>query len=291
MRLQRVEKIKRNISIQASKKSTNLLEGLYKSIFQGKSMDFDDLRDYVMGDNSKDIDWKSSIRHGSLLVRRYCAYRRHNFVFIIDSGKKFNGLTSKLENKSDVSLYTFGTLAYLINKNDDELTKVFNNTNTLTSTPFKSGTLNIEMSMNDIEKNILLDNNYDINEMLEYPLKHFKRKMIYIVISDLDGANNISDKVLRKVTASHDLLFINISDASMYGDNLYDIDSNSNVPFYISRNKKLKEVEENIKKQVYNSCVRKFKKYRISTVTISSKSEIVNCLIDLLERHNHAVRH
>ena len=291
MRLQRVEKIKRNISIQASKKSTNLLEGLYKSIFQGKSMDFDDLRDYVMGDNSKDIDWKSSIRHGSLLVRRYCAYRRHNFVFIIDSGKKFNGLTSKLENKSDVSLYTFGTLAYLINKNDDELTKVFNNTNTLTSTPFKSGTLNIEMSMNDIEKNILLDNNYDINEMLEYPLKHFKRKMIYIVISDLDGANNISDKVLRKVTASHDLLFINISDASMYGDNLYDIDSNSNVPFYISRNKELKEVEENIKKQVYNSCVRKFKKYRISTVTISSKSEIVNCLIDLLERHNHAVRH
>ena len=291
MRLQRVEKIKRNISIQASKKSTNLLEGLYKSIFQGKSMDFDDLRDYVMGDNSKDIDWKSSIRHGSLLVRRYCAYRRHNFVFIIDSGKKFNGLTSKLENKSDVSLYTFGTLAYLINKNDDELTKVFNNTNTLTSTPFKSGTLNIEMSMNDIEKNILLDNNYDINEMLEYPLKHFKRKMIYIVISDLDGANNISDKVLRKVTASHDLLFINISDASIYGDSLYDIDSNSNVPFYISRNKKLKEVEENIKKQVYNSCVRKFKKYRISTVTISSKSEIVNCLIDLLERHNHAVRH
>ena len=291
MRLQRVEKIKRNISIQASKKSTNLLEGLYKSIFQGKSMDFDDLRDYVMGDNSKDIDWKSSIRHGSLLVRRYCAYRRHNFVFIIDSGKKFNGLTSKLENKSDVSLYTFGTLAYLINKNDDELTKVFNNTNTLTSTPFKTGTLNIEMSMNDIEKNILLDNNYDINEMLEYPLKHFKRKMIYIVISDLDGANNISDKVLRKVTASHDLLFINISDASMYGDNLYDIDSNSNVPFYISRNKKLKEVEENIKKQVYNSCVRKFRKYRISTVTISSKSEIVNCLIDLLERHNHAVRH
>lgn len=291
MRLQRFEKIKRNISIQASKKSTNLLEGLYKSIFQGKSMDFDDLRDYVIGDNNKDIDWKSSIRHGSLLVRRYCAYRRHNFVFIIDSGKKFNGLTSALENKSDVSLYTFGTLAYLINKNEDELTKVYNKDTTLTAEPFRASALNIEMSMNDIEKNILLDNNHDINEMLEYPLKHFKRKMIYIVISDLDGANNITDNMLRKVSANHDLLFINISDASIYGDNLFDINSNSNVPFYISKNKKLKNVEENIKKQVYNSCVRKFKKYRISTVTISSKKEIVNCLIDLLERHNHAIRH
>ena len=291
MRLQRFEKIKRNISIQASKKSTNLLEGLYKSIFQGKSMDFDDLRDYVIGDNNKDIDWKSSIRHGSLLVRRYCAYRRHNFVFIIDSGKKFNGLTSSLENKSDVSLYTFGTLAYLINKNEDELTKVYNKDTTLTAEPFRASALNIEMSMNDIEKNILLDNNHDINEMLEYPLKHFKRKMIYIVISDLDGANNITDNMLRKISANHDLLFINISDASIYGDNLFDINEDRDVPFYISKNKKLKNVEENIKNQIYNSCVRKFKKYRISTVTISSKKEIVNCLIDLLERHNHAIRH
>lgn len=291
MRLQRVEKIKRNISIQASKKSTNLLEGLYKSVFQGKSMDFDDLRDYVIGDNNKDIDWKSSIRHGSLLVRRYCAYRRHNFVFIIDSGKKFNGLTSLDENKGEVSLYTFGTLAYLINKNDDELTKVYNKNSTLTSTPFKTGALNIETSMNDIEQNIHQDNNHDINEMLEYPLKHFKRKMIYIVISDLDGANNITEKVLKKVTASHDLLFINISDASIYGDNLFDINENKNIPLFISKNKKLKEVEENIKNNTYDSCVKKFKKYKISTVTISSKNEIVNNLIDLLERHNHAVKH
>ena len=129
------------------------------------------------------------------------------------------------------------------------------------------------------------------NKMLEYPIKHFKRKMIFIVISDLDGANSITENTLRKITANHDLLFINISDASIYGDNLYDLNSNSDIPFYISKNKKLKEIEENIKNQIYNSCVKKFKKYRISTVTISSKKEIVNNLINLLERHNHAIRH
>jgi hypothetical protein len=290
MKLQRVEKIKRNISIQASKKSTNLLEGLYRSIFQGRSMDFDDLRDYVIGDNNKDIDWKSSIRHGSLLVRRYCAYRRHNFVFIIDSGKKFNGLTEKLENKSDVSLYTFGTLAYLIHKNDDEMTAVYNDNTSLASEPFRVSTINIEMTMSALEKNILLDNPHNINEMLEYPLKHYKRKMIYIIISDLAGANDITENILKKVTASHDILFINISDASICGDDLYDINEDSDIPLYISKNKKLKEVEADIKNKLYESCVKKFKKYRISTVTISSKDEIVNSLIDLLERHNHAIR-
>ena len=87
MMLHYVEKIRSSISLNASKKATNLLDGLYKSVFKGKSLDFDDLRDYVYGDDSKDIDWKSSIRHGSLLVRRYVAFKRHNVVFIMDSGK------------------------------------------------------------------------------------------------------------------------------------------------------------------------------------------------------------
>ena len=290
MRLQNIEKIRKNISIQASKKTVNLLEGLYKSVFHGKSMDFDDLRDYVVGDNSKDIDWKSSIRHGSLLIRRYCAYRRHNMIFIIDSGKKFSGLTESLENKSDVSLNVFGTLAYLINKNEDEISSVFNKNGLIIAKPFKIGLDNIEMSMNDIERNIQLDNPHDINELLEYPLKHFKRKMIYIVISDLDGVNNITENVLKKVTASHDLLFINISDASICDKDLYDLNEDKDIPKYISRNKILKDEEEKIKKEIEDKCNKKLKKYRISTVTISSKKDIVNNIIDLLERHNHAIR-
>ena len=290
MRLQYIEKIRKNITIQASKKTVNLLDGLYKSVFHGKSMDFDDLRDYVIGDNNKDIDWKSSIRHGSLLVRRYCAYRRHNMVFIIDSGKKFNGITLSGENKSDISLYTFGTLAYLINKNEDEISSVYNKVESIMARPFKTGLDNIEVSLTDVEKNILLDNKHDINELLEFPLKRFKRKMIYIVISDLDGANSITENMLKKVTSNHDLLFINVSDASICNDDLYDLNEDRDIPKYIAKNKALKEVEKGIKEQIEKECNKKFKKYRISTVTISSKKEIVSSIIDLLERHNHAIR-
>ena len=291
MRLQYIEKIRKNISIQASKKTVSLLEGLYKSVFHGKSMDFDDLRDYVVGDNSKDIDWKSSIRHGSLLIRRYCAYRRHNMIFIVDSGKKINGITESGENKSDIALYVFGTLAYLINKNEDEISTVYNKNGSIMAKPFKTGLPNIEMTINDLEKNILLDNSFSINELLEYPLKRFKRKMIYIVISDLDGANNITENMLKKITASHDLLFINISDASICDSDLYDLNEDKDIPRYISKNKLLKEEEKEIKKELIDKNNRKFKKYRISTVTISSKKEIVDSIIDLLERHNHAIRH
>ena len=157
--------------------------------------------------------------------------------------------------------------------------------------PFKTGLPNIEMTINDLEKNILLDNSFSINELLEYPLKRFKRKMIFIVISDLDGANNITENMLKKITASHDLLFINISDASICDSDLYDLNEDKDIPRYISKNKLLKEEEKEIKKELIDKNNRKFKKYRISTVTISSKKEIVDSIIDLLERHNHAIRH
>ena len=39
-----ITKIKANISIYASKKTSNILDGTYKSIYKGKSMNFVDLR-------------------------------------------------------------------------------------------------------------------------------------------------------------------------------------------------------------------------------------------------------
>ena len=53
-----VTKIKSNITIYATKKTSNILDGEYSSIYKGRSMDFDDLREYVIGVDVKDIDWK-----------------------------------------------------------------------------------------------------------------------------------------------------------------------------------------------------------------------------------------
>ncbi len=51
-------------------------------------MNFEDLREYVVGDNIKDIDWKASARSRNLLVRRYIAEKKHNVMLVFDTGKK-----------------------------------------------------------------------------------------------------------------------------------------------------------------------------------------------------------
>ena len=50
--------LKRYKTIATDKATSRVLDGSYNSIYKGRSMNFDELREYVPGDDIKDIDWK-----------------------------------------------------------------------------------------------------------------------------------------------------------------------------------------------------------------------------------------
>lgn len=305
MRLKYVEKIKANLSIAASKKTTRLLDGLYCSIFKGQSLDFDDLRDYVVGDNSKDIDWKSSIRHGSLLVRRFVAFRRHSILFVVDTGEKMCGLTPSDEKKSTVALYALGALGYLVVCNGDEVGAIYAKDENFMLRNFRPSLSQLELILNDIDKNIECTNRKDLNSLIEAAIKNQKRRMILVVISDLKGLNDLKEELLRKVAMNHDLLFVDVEDADITSaedvktkkigkknrQSNYDIDAKSNIPKFIAGNKDFAKKEKQIKIKILNEKTAILKKYKMSVVMIGAKAKIPDKLIDLLERHNHAIRH
>ena len=43
-----ITKVKANLSIYTKKKTSNILDGTYNSIYKGKSLNFEDLREYVI---------------------------------------------------------------------------------------------------------------------------------------------------------------------------------------------------------------------------------------------------
>lgn len=106
MKMKYVTKIKAKVLIHASKKINNLLDGSYRSIFKGASLNFEDLREYVIGDNIKDIDWKASARSLSTLVKQYKAEKKHNILIILDTGRKMLADTEGLESKKEIALMT-----------------------------------------------------------------------------------------------------------------------------------------------------------------------------------------
>ena len=288
MKIDYIKKIKANISIYASKKTSNILDGEYKSIYKGRSLDFDDLREYVIGDDIKYIDWKSSARSGKTLIRRYIAEKKHNILFVLDTGKKMLGDTKKIEPKKELAIMTMGTLAYLVNHHGDMIGSMYNTYKGLQYYPLKTGIQNIQKMIYHYESDIDKDTGRNLNDILIHISQYMKRKMIIFIITDIVGIENIQEDVLKKLTIQNDVMVINISDADITGNKGYDMDNESYIPEIILKDMKLHNIEEKIKNQLYEAAFKKFKKYKISMVTIDEEKEIVNKIIELLERHKNA---
>ena len=283
-----ISRIKANISLYSTKRTSNILDGLYRSIYQGKSLDFDELREYNVGDSIKDIDWKASARSSKLLVRRYVAEKKHNVMVILDSGKKMFADTKNGEKKSDVAAMTGGTLAFVANLNENYVSFAYK-TNELTKiNPFKLGLGNIEYTLNDYVVNMDTSQQESLNGILSNIISHVKRKMIIFLVTDLSGLDELDENLLKKVTINNDIFSITISDAEFTNNNLYDIENENYISRFFANNEKIIEMEKKIKTEVLNRCSEKLKKCQIPNVIVDSNSQITNQIIMLLKEKSYA---
>ena len=112
-------RVKARLSIHARRKVRGLLEGEYTSIFHGRSIDFDDVRQYVPGDPLADIDWKATARVGAPMTRRYIASRKHTVLVVADTGRTMAALADSGERKIDLAIVAAGAFGYLAVRHGD----------------------------------------------------------------------------------------------------------------------------------------------------------------------------
>jgi len=291
MKLNYINEIKANISIHSSKKTSSILEGTYKSIYRGKSMNFENLREYVYDDDIKDIDWKASARTGKLLVKQFIAEKKHNIMIILDTGIKMYGDSKLNEEKREIATYIAGTLGYLASTNGDYTSMIYNNNDSIIINPFKNDLYHLEYNLIKYHKLAINPNNEGINKTISYLSKYLNKRMIIFVITDLSGMENINEKYLKELRINSDILFININDINMNIENLYDIENNNYIPQIFLKDEKLHQLEEQLKNEIYNKQTEKLKKLKIDIVSINTKKEIQEKIIELLERHKYASIH
>jgi len=74
--LEDVLKEVRRIQIVARRQVNDLLAGEYLSVFKGRGMEFDAVREYVPGDEIRSIDWNVTARTGTPFVKTFCEERK-----------------------------------------------------------------------------------------------------------------------------------------------------------------------------------------------------------------------
>ncbi len=280
-------RIKASISLYTRKKTSNILDGEFSSIYRGRSFDFDDLREYVYGDSVRDIDWKSSSKTGRVLIRRYIADKKHNILFIGDSGAKFQGDTDAGESKSSIALNVMGTISYLVNDHGDDYALLTSTDKGYDFSFFRSGKNHLENLLIRYEKCLRDEESKPLDATLEYVAENIRRKMIIFIITDMEGVSRLSDNLLKKLSVMNDVMLINIEDAYLTGERLFDLEEKVYAKEYMLHDKKLHKAELKDRADRKRKAEEIFKKHQVSAVDISKEADVVDKVVELFEKHKN----
>ncbi|HEX2400690.1 MAG TPA: DUF58 domain-containing protein [Mycobacterium sp.] len=67
------------------------LEGMTPVLIRGHGTEFDSLREYVIGDDVRSIDWRATARRGDVVVRTWRPERDRRVVIVLDTGRTSAG--------------------------------------------------------------------------------------------------------------------------------------------------------------------------------------------------------
>lgn len=291
-----LRRVKTRLAIHAHRTVRGLVEGEYRSVFHGRSMDFDDLRPYVPGDEFKDIDWKATARHGSPLTKRYIASRKHTVVLVVDTGRDMAALAESGEVKRDLAILAAGTLGYIAIRHGDLVALVTGDADATHFMPPEMTQSHLERMLRRIHSSTLLTGApSNLARQLEYVARGFRRRMIVLVIADDRPLTAHEHRLVRRLSVQHEVLWLTIGDADPMAaewtaSEMYDVRDSARVPAFVRDDPALRaQFSSTLARQELDSD-ELFQSLSISRRRIASGDGVVPGLFRLLEAHKHARR-
>lgn len=206
--------VKSKLFIVAHRKTWGLLDGEYASVFRGRSLDYDDLREYVPGDEVRDIDWKATARHGSPLVKRWVATRTQSVVFVVDTGRGMAAQAVGGGPKSAVAITLVGLLGYLAVRHGDPVGLVEGDADATRPYATRSGEGHLESLLRAVQSHTSLASGPSrLREQLRYVAQHFAKRLVLVVVADERPLDEADEVVIRRLHAQHELLWFTVEDA------------------------------------------------------------------------------
>lgn len=283
--------VKTKMAIYAHEKVRGILEGEYGSVFKGRSMDFDDLREYVPGDDIKDIDWKSTARSGATRIRRYVAIRKHNVMLVVDSGLTMTAVTKDGTAKKDIVVLLAGVIGALVLNHGDFIGMVAGDKTKTSYHPLRSDTIHLEKLLQSLDKTINAEaGNSDLASQLLFVAKNVRRKMIIVVISDLPVFDEQLTSAVRRLRAQHEILWLHVGDADVTVDTpITDVEApDALLPAFIRTDETVAKAFHEAEQKQRTDAAKFLNRLAISSELVESEEEAVTKVFHLLEKHRGA---
>lgn len=200
----------RRIEIKTRSLSQNIFAGEYHSAFKGRGVIFSEVREYMYGDDIRDIDWNVTARQNKPYVKVYEEERELTLMLLIDvSGSGDFGAVGDV--KKEMMAEIAATLAFSSIQNNDKVGVIFFSDHVEKFIPPKKGKKHILLIIREIIDFHANSRGTDVGLALEYLTNALKKRTTTFLISDFINAADYS-KAMEIAAGKHDLIALQVYD-------------------------------------------------------------------------------
>lgn len=206
--LELLKKIKK-IEIRSRLMVNEAMSGGYNSVFRGYGMEFQEVREYSIGDDFRRIDWNVTARHNNLYIKTFKEERQLNVMLLLDTSGSL-GFGSKSSTKHDKMIETSAILALTAMENQDKIGAIFFTNKiekVIIPTKNKNTTLRLLREILFIKPQ---SNGTDINNAIDFAIENMKRRGIMFILSDF--LTDVSFKKIFIASKKHDIIPVVLTD-------------------------------------------------------------------------------
>jgi len=203
----------KQIQIYTSHAVNASFAGQYESVFKGRGMQFEDVREYVAGDDVRDIDWNVTAREGKAYIKRFVEEREMTVILAVDMSASGNfGTAGKL--KKELAAELCAVLAFAATRNNDKVGLVIFSDKIELFVPPKKGDKHVLRLIRELlgfeEKGI----GTDINMALDYIGRVTRKRSTIFLVSDFLTGGSEFVKPLSLLKRRHDVVAVTVRDGS-----------------------------------------------------------------------------
>ena len=207
-----LEKV-RHIEIRTQRLAQETLAGQYHSVFKGRGIDFEEVREYVPGDEIRSIDWNVTARTGRPFVKKFREERELTIVLVVDLSASGH-FGSAAQTKREIAAEVAAVLAFSAIRNNDKVALVLFTDEVEHYVPAGKGRAHVLRIVRDILYFAPARRGTDVARALEFTTRVLHRRAVVFLVSDF--LVPLDDPDLRRkldiASRRHDLVGVCVSD-------------------------------------------------------------------------------
>ncbi len=203
-----IRKIRR-IQITTNRLVNESLAGEYHSVFKGRGMEFDEVREYQHGDDVRTIDWNVTSRTGHPFVKRYVEERELTVMLLLDASAS-GSFGSAEKTKGEIAAEISALLAFSAIKNNDRVGAILFTDRVEKFIPPRRGSNHVLRVIREFLFYRAEHSGTCIQRALEHLNLVVRKRAVVFLISDL--LDQGFEQSLKVANRRHDIVIVQIVD-------------------------------------------------------------------------------